>query len=159
MGKMSDEIKKKRLAELLGMELPVEAPKLSKEQIKSAQDISREAEAVLFYIFDSRKFIQRECTNCGYTFAVNRGNVGYCSDTCREHALAKIGISWDHNKDQDERWDFREPLEVPPQVLKHLEPYVQPETPENQEEILTPTEGQPAEELDEIAALLAGFDV
>lgn len=135
MGKMSEEIKRARqqakLAAMFGIEeaLPEPVTPPTNQQLKAAQDVSREAEAVLFYLYDSRKFVQKECLHCGFVFAVNRGNVGYCSDDCRIRELDRRGITWDSNKDDSERWEFREPLTVHPQVLEHLGNYLQLEDP------------------------------
>jgi hypothetical protein len=153
-----DEKRKKQLAELFGIEehLPEVPVQETPKEVKTKNDISREAEAVLFYIYDSRKFIQKECGFCGYTFVVNRGNVAYCSDNCRRRNLARIGITWNPDKDSSERWDFREPLVVPPQVLEHLEPYLQKENEDQavNSQIQETVEESPAQTVDDLLASL-----
>ena len=127
-----NEIKKqlrdrKKLAELLGVPFVEEEHKVAVVETvqRKKENASREAEAALLYVADRRKFLQKECLNCGGVFAVNRQNVAYCSDTCRKHALERKGIIWDVTKNPEERWDFKEPLVVPPQVLEHLQDHVQ----------------------------------
>lgn len=121
---MKEETRLKRLqakaAAAFGVVLPPAVEPITDQQLKANQDVSREAEAVIAYINDPRKFIQKECDSCGGTFAVNRGNVARCSDDCRTRWLARRGIIWDPNKDPSERWDFREPLVILPQVLSPL---------------------------------------
>lgn len=128
-----DETKKKlrnlnKLAELLGMEVaPEEIIAVASAQTpeQAAIEVSREAEAVILFGQDRRKFLQKECNNCGGTFAVNRANVSCCSDRCRAKNLEKIGISWDWSKNSELRWDFREPLVVSPSVLEKLLPHLE----------------------------------
>ena len=121
---------RKKLAELMGIEFKEEEhlAAVTETAARKKENTSREAEAVLFYVSDRRKFLQKECRNCGGVFAVNRQNVNYCSDGCRKRALAKIGIVWDFSKNPEERWDFKEPLVVPPQVLARLEDHLQSTT-------------------------------
>jgi len=129
-----EERNRNKLAELFGLQehLPTEATPTQQIQTNNK---SREAEAVLAYVDEPKKFKQRPCKNCESVFAADRGNVAYCSDDCRKHALAQIGIIWDPDKDPRERWDFkmvvndsgdsqlvnanvsREPLTVPPPAL------------------------------------------
>lgn len=105
-----------RLAELFGLQehLPTEpTPPPGELQLTA----SREAEAVIEYIKRPQTFKQVECGQCGGTFATDRGNVKYCSDRCRAKWLENIGIIWNPSKPQEERWDYREPLIVPPPAL------------------------------------------
>lgn len=121
-----------KLAELFGLQehLPTELP----SPTIISNNKSREAEAVLAYMDSHKRFAQRPCKWCESTFASDRGNVAYCSDLCRQKALAELGILWNPNKDPRERWDFkmvisdgvevltnenvsREPLTVPPPAL------------------------------------------
>lgn len=105
-----------KLAELFGLQehVPTEP-----EPSQTEKDLtnSRQAEAVIEYITRPQLFKQVECKQCGGVFATNRGNVSYCSDTCRKHKLAELGIVWDPTKPQELRWDYREPLIVPPPAL------------------------------------------
>lgn len=129
-----EERNRQKLAELFGMQehLPTE-PTPSQNIV--ADNKSREAEAVAAYLEKPKEFTKRTCkwSECGEIFAANRGNVAYCSDTCRQKFLASMGIIWDPTKDPRERWDYkvvmtdtgemqlsektREPLTVPPPAL------------------------------------------
>ena len=123
MGKMSDEIRKKRLAELLGMDVPEpEAPPGIEDDTNS-----REAEGVIAYFQTPQLFKEIECAECGKPFAVNRANVSRCSDHCRARYLESIGIIWDKTKPPHERWDMKEPLVVPPPALELLKQMEVPE--------------------------------
>lgn len=113
---MKDDKKRARLAELFGIEehLPTEPePSVTEKQ----ETTSREAEAVIAYVHRPHEFKRVACKWCESVFAVNRANVAYCRDECRIKYLASIGIKWDPSKPQEERWDYVEPLTVPPQAL------------------------------------------
>lgn len=114
---MNDQKKAERLAALLGME----APTLDPGKIYDRETDSREAEAVLAYVKDPQRFVKKLCKLCDGTFMVDRANVSYCSDRCRAKALDNIGIGWDRTKNPAERWDFQEPLTIPPQIVEPLE--------------------------------------
>jgi len=144
-----EERKRQQLAALFGLEEHLPTEPTPTQQINQ-ENKSREAEAVLEYYSSRQTFKPRPCKWCESVFAANRGNVAYCSDSCRQKALAEIGIIWDPSKDPRERWDLkivlddgqlmlpqisREPLIVPPPALlladKILESQVEtPETPE-----------------------------
>lgn len=143
-----DEAKKKlrnlkKMAELLGIEydeseIAKAASTPSSQQL--TEESSRTAEAVLLFGEDRRKFIQVECKNCGGVFAVNRSCVSYCSDTCRAHSLGRKGILWDWRKNVEARWEFREPLVVPPQVLTPLVEHLDSYQVQQDEQLLQPVE-------------------
>lgn len=122
MGKMSDEIRKQRLAELFGLEAP---PEPKPEDTVAKESRSREAEAVLLYVENPKGFTRVLCKRCRQSFAVNRGSIRYCSDTCRAEALNDIGIVWDFNRHPADRWRTGragpEPLLVPPPALEVLD--------------------------------------
>ncbi len=105
------------LAALLGIEPP-------KGPIVSVEDHSREAEATLAYTSNPKDFRTVECKRCAKPFAVNRGNVAYCSDSCRAGDLKDIGIEWSPGKSAADRWKWNEsstkvyePLVVGPEAL------------------------------------------
>ncbi len=117
---MKDDVRKARLAKLLGMELPVE-PTPQERQL--AGTISREAEAVLLYTENRNAFQVKNCKVCDEKFAVNRSSIGYCSDICRGDALGAMGIAWDPNaRTLADRWSVRtggpEPLVIREKVLE-----------------------------------------
>ena len=105
------------LAALLGIEPP-------KGPIASVEDHSREAEAVLAYTSNPKDYKTVACKRCNRDFAVNRGNVAYCSDTCRAADLKDLGIEWSPGKSAADRWKWNEyatkvyePLVVGPEAL------------------------------------------
>lgn len=151
---MKSEKRKSRLAELLGIDGPPPPP--TKEELIARGTISREAEAVLAYASGEIKFVQRECKQCGFVFAVNRTSIAYCSDTCRQHAmLSDWKIVWDPNsRSPEERWSAQaggaEPLIVPPSAL----PLIQAAMEEKQKIIQETLQGQQIEELSELLDLI-----
>ena len=118
---MKDEKKKERLAELFGLALP-EAPKPPTPDDEAA---SRAADATLVYFQTPEFFREVDCKRCGHKFAVNMASVAYCSDDCRKHSLADIGIEWDPTKKPQERWGRHVPLVVPPQALELVQEAMQ----------------------------------
>jgi hypothetical protein len=118
------ETKQRKLAELLGIEFP-EPP--TKQELEDKATASREAEAVLLYGASPKAFIQRECKNCGFVFAVDRSSIAYCSDDCRAHAILRDWkIVWNPKaRTLADRWGSQtggpEPLVIPPLVLTMLQ--------------------------------------
>lgn len=113
---MKDDKRRARLAALFGMAPPTQ------EELNEAVDKSREAEAALAYYNEPSRFKEVTCKQCGLRFAVNRGSVAYCSDSCRRKMLADIGIEWDPNKTPEERWKPGvEPFIVTPQALQAIQ--------------------------------------
>lgn len=110
---MREEKKREKLAALLGIDLKQVAPPTG----ESKEDISRDADAVFYFIHKPQAFTQKECRQCGLVFATNQRTVGLCSDRCRIKWLHSIGIQWDHTKPQTERWGHTLPLVVLPEVL------------------------------------------
>lgn len=151
-----------RVLAALGVELDqdtiteeVRSQALQDKQIEA----SREAEAVLLYTSRPKTFQQKECGNCGGVFAVDRASVGYCSDSCRSHYLARLGIVWDWKKPQEYRWQFQEPLVIRPQVLapliEHLEKYQEQIQVLTEEELVEQAVEQVVEELPGVDSLLS----
>ncbi len=135
---MKRDTKLDKLAAMLGIERP-KPP--TKDEVEQGVLNSREAEAVIAFGNRTQRFIQRECVQCGYTFAVNRSNISCCSDTCRQHyCLHKYGLSLDLNaRTPEERWMMQtggpEPLIVPPTVLPLILQAIQNRSPEQPEMI------------------------
>jgi hypothetical protein len=155
MGKHHHKSDKEKLAELFGLELPPENP------YESAEEITRQAEAVLAYAKDSSYFITRNCSTCGRTFAHTLGQVAYCSDICRAAALEKIGIKWEWVVNAGKRWDYlhTEPLVIPAPAYELLQgliphPSTQAPTAEPQPEV----EPEPEHETDQNPMDDAGMD-
>jgi len=100
--------RREQLAALFGMDAP--PPSESAPLRIAHENGSREAEAVIAFLDRPTTFVERSCQNCGKDFAVNRGNVSLCSDTCRAaFLLEKFGIVWDWNKPPNERYYYRIP--------------------------------------------------
>jgi hypothetical protein len=114
MSKKTPEQKaQEKLAKLLGMEAPKTLPS------HTAHERSMEAEAVLEYYENPRSFKEKDCKQCGRTFATRGAPVGYCSDPCRARAFEeRMGVMWKPLRSPEERWGFMgEPLTVPPEAL------------------------------------------
>lgn len=146
---------RKKLAAILGLEVEEEVivESASEAQQRKREDASREAEAVIFFVQDRRKLLQKECKLCGGVFAVNRQNVAFCSDECRKRWLDKIGIVWDPTKNPEERWEFKEPLVIPPQTLQPLLDHL--ESHQEIERVVEEPEPQPQETYPDVDHLLA----
>lgn len=156
---MRDEIKAQRLADLFGLVVPEELKAPDPARTYENETRSREAEAVLAYVYNPHKFVQKECKFCGLIFAVSRANVNKCSDRCRIAELANMGITWDPSKSPEERWDFKEPLVVPPQALMHLQPIVEKVQVQLAEELETVAAQQQNQVSNDLDNLLAEFDL
>lgn len=79
-----------------------------------------EAESTLYYV-EARGagFKDKECKECHLPFSSTHLAIAYCSDTCRERALNKIGIPWNpYGKSDTERWDGRIPKTLGPKALE-----------------------------------------
>lgn len=86
----------------------------------SSETVSSEAEAVLAYVANPRGFYTRLCKYDSERFVTNSKHSSYCSDRCRQRALADIGIEWDPTKPQRERWGGEPPLTLSPAALSAL---------------------------------------
>lgn len=99
----------KEQAKAMGLEVDIDL---------NQQDAARrEADSVVLYVENPALFRETDCRQCGRHFATNYGSVAMCSDKCRRDWLRNIGIEWNPNKSQDERWAGRIPLVVPPDAL------------------------------------------
>lgn len=115
-----------KLAELFGLETPT--PPTGPSAIRLKEDRSREAEGVLAYIENPTRFTTIKCRRCAKDFMVNRSNVALCSDLCREHELADVGIEWRWDRSPEERWYYvydgdkrnTEPLVIGPVATKMI---------------------------------------
>lgn len=123
---MKEQKKAERLAALFG----IEAPKVpTGNELRESESVSREAEAVIAYFEAPAKFTERMCRICERIFAVNRGSIAFCSDTCRGvHIREVMGIvDWDpKQRTPEDRWSSQtggpEPLLVPPPALELVRP-------------------------------------
>lgn len=117
---MKADKKAERLAALFGLEAP-KPP--SPAELRRKAHVSREAEAVILYVEEPAKFLERECRICHRHFAVNRSHIAFCSDDCRSvHLNDVIGLEWSPTgRTPEERWSAQtggpEPLIVPPAAL------------------------------------------
>lgn len=80
---------------------------------------SMEAEAALEYYENPRSFNEKNCKQCGRSFATRGAPVAYCSDPCRILAFEeRMGVKWQPLRSITERWGFMgEPLTVPHEAL------------------------------------------
>lgn len=127
---MKDSIKAQRLAALLGLEVPREP---TKEERRTANFNSREAEAAILYREHPDGFKRVLCRVCHKSFAVNRTAISCCSDECRKaHLQDTFGLIWDPTgRTPEDRWrpdtGGVEPLLVPPVVLEILDSLALPD--------------------------------
>lgn len=98
---MKDETKKRKLAELLGIEVPKEP---TKEERQASEDASFEQQAVIFFLENPLAFKKRVCLQCEREFMVNRRFVAVCSERCTINYLAERGLSYDTTREPNERW-------------------------------------------------------
>lgn len=79
-----------------------------------------EAESTLYYVeTKGAGFKDKDCKECGLPFSSTHLAVSYCSDVCRQRALAKIGIPWNpYGKSETQRWDGRVPKTLGPTALE-----------------------------------------
>ena len=109
---------KNKLAELLDIEAPEPTPTDGPSEETIKKDISREAESVLVFLEHPKSFMAVKCGWCSKDFLVDRGNVGYCSDSCRASKLKSQGVPWDWSKQASERWiDFKTGESIEPWIV------------------------------------------
>lgn len=113
MKKSKEQKAQEKLAALLGMEAPTAVSKAE------ANQRSMEAEAALEYYENPRSFTEKNCKQCGLSFATRGAPVAYCSDPCRVRAFEeRMGVKWQPLRPATERWGFMgEPLTVPHEAL------------------------------------------
>jgi hypothetical protein len=118
-GPLSPETKKLRALKLaeafLGKEIEVPEPPL-----ENLNDLMREAQSVLYYFeTGGAGFTKKQCKTCEeyFVYCWNVKGVSYCSVTCMDRALKKIGLKWDPTKPPEQRWGKTVPAVVPASVL------------------------------------------
>jgi hypothetical protein len=134
-GKLSQKVVRKRAVDkaaewLASIGAPVEQVTEVKEATldkapESRLDKLREAQSVILY-FDTlgEGFKEKQCKNCKQMFAYKweLSNIAFCSVNCAAEDLRQIGIKWDPDKPQSQRWGHHAPAVVPPialEILKH----------------------------------------
>lgn len=119
---MKPETKLKKLLAAYGRDDLLNEPIAPTEE---QQLISRESEAVLSLLEGREVFIERACLFCQRHFKVNLASVAYCSDECRAKRLQEMGIDWNPERSQTDRWNgslvLPENLQKIPQVLQQTE--------------------------------------
>ena len=91
--------------------------------VETQEDKLSEASAVILYHETKGVGFQTKvCKHCQEPFAYiwDRTAISFCSVTCADRDLKKIGLSWNPNRPARERWGRTAPLVVPPQALKLL---------------------------------------
>lgn len=74
--------------------------------------VEREAELVLLSLHLANVPQTKACKKCTRKFQTNYVYNAYCSDDCRAGALAEIGINWDSERSETDRWEFYEPPSI-----------------------------------------------
>lgn len=90
---------------------------------ETRDDKLREAQSCLYYFSTNGSgFKEKECKECHKIFAYNWNvdSISYCSVSCASKGLMRIGIKWNPDKDQKERWGKYAPAVVPPAALEIL---------------------------------------
>jgi hypothetical protein len=109
------------------IETAAKALKISFEDAESLYKrpiaLQEEAEAVLSYVYDRDGWLIKTCKNCGHEFAANYKYISFCSNPCRQSAMDAIGLGWNPERSEDERWEaigIEKPGIVPPEALEAL---------------------------------------
>lgn len=114
-----------KAAEALAKMMGIKAPS-TEEAIQQ----SREQEAIIAYVEKPELFSKVKCRRCSTIFAVDRANIGFCSDPCRTKTLKDLGITRapenSPNGVNDKNYVWRvywgnEPLIVPGEVIQQIE--------------------------------------
>lgn len=97
------------------------------QDIEHPLEIAQEAEAVISYVKNPKRFTQRRCNleECGRPFATDYGSVAFCSNKCRKDHLESLGIQWNYQKTPQERWESRFPLVVGPDAYALLQQFAE----------------------------------
>lgn len=125
-------------AEKLG---ETDEPKITRSAAIIAEEFARnrerEAELVLSALYGLDTIRVRNCKQCNSEFGTNYNYERYCSNTCRQAALAGRGITWSIDKTEDQRWRGQAPSTIAPQTLVQLKAWARrllegfPESPDN----------------------------
>jgi hypothetical protein len=94
------------------------------EPTETVLDKLKEAESCIIY-FETKgfKFKEKDCKTCRKTFAYrwSVSHITRCSVECYKIYLESIGLRWDPNRDQAQRWGRSDlPVVVPPAALEIL---------------------------------------
>ena len=113
------EREKAKLAALFGIDM--EVVKASNTQAETRDDRMNQAQAVVRFLTDPKRFIRKECRTCKNMFVTDYKHIDTCSMQCLKDALESLGLVWNPDKSPEERWgtmmrDY--PLIVPPQALR-----------------------------------------
>lgn len=105
--------------EIIGLILAADPDAASTKEAHAAA--MRQADFFLRCLDDPRILVKKICKECHLPFATDYASVGFCSDECRQTAYAKIGIEFDPDKHESERYDYKiPPAVIPPAVLQKL---------------------------------------
>lgn len=87
----------------------------------SVMEIEREAELVLLSLRTGTVPLTMECKLCRRKYQTNYQYNKYCSNDCRAIALSELGIKWDEEKSESERWyPFEPPSTIRPETYQKL---------------------------------------
>lgn len=117
-----------------------------RQKRESAEAIDREAYAVLRFINKPQSLILKTCSQCGEKFRTNYSYQGLCSRGCLKSALEAIGLVWNPNKTEQDRWQGEPPVSIKPETLKMLRQWATQilEMPENSKPTPEPVPVTPA---------------
>lgn len=110
-----------KLAAILGITVEEAVAKI--EATGTPEKIQHEAEATLAYAYNRGHWYNKECKNCGRKFASDYQYVAYCSMPCRKSNMEAIGLGWNPNRTEDQRWEalgVTTPGIVPPAAIEAL---------------------------------------
>lgn len=60
------------------------------------------------------------CPECGEQFATNRDYMTRCSDECLQATLEKLGLIWNPEAEEEDRWQAEIPALIEPTTLAVL---------------------------------------
>lgn len=113
---------------------------VAEEEIQSF----REAQGLIYYLSAPALFTKRICGHCGFPFMVSRKQVAFCSYSCINRSLEKLGITWSKGNNFEalaldrEVYNGNEPLWITHSTLTKLKEMVS-----NIEDLLSNQENGP----------------
>lgn len=97
-----------------------ELRKKKKASQETADAIDKEATLVLKSLFRPTSVVTRECKHCNQHFQTDYAYKFYCTRKCLKSALEAVGIDWDPDKTEADRWGGEPPSTIYPETLKKL---------------------------------------
>lgn len=120
-----DKKKLARIKKAFADEPELLAEYLAKKVNKDPERDIREAELVFAHLQNPLSSLEVTCKACGLKFRTNYKYCKHCSPNCLRESLAKMGMNWDANKSQEERWGGQIPSVIAPATLEKLREWAQ----------------------------------